>query len=91
MIHKCVAIRHAKSAERFGVDMISMDGFDYNSGHPGEMDIGNWVLFAKAVRDLSIPYVIFYNMVVLFISTLAAAIAMGAEGMIYGYSLHGYC
>ena len=49
VIHKCVAIRHAKSAERLGVDMISMDGFDC-AGHPGEMDIGNWVLFAKAAR-----------------------------------------
>ena len=29
-----------------GVDMISMDGFDC-AGHPGEADIGNWVLFAK--------------------------------------------
>ena len=26
--------------------MISMDGFDC-AGHPGEADIGNWVLFAK--------------------------------------------
>ena len=35
-----------KSAERLGVDMISMDGFDC-AGHPGEMDIGNWVLFGQ--------------------------------------------
>lgn len=46
VIHKCVAVRHAKSAERLGVDMISMDGFDC-AGHPGEADIGNWVLFPK--------------------------------------------
>lgn len=46
VIHKCVAVRHAKSAERLGVDMISMDGFDC-AGHPGEEDIGNWVLFPK--------------------------------------------
>ena len=39
-------MRHAKSAERLGVDMISMDGFDC-AGHPGEEDIGNWVLFPK--------------------------------------------
>ena len=28
VIHKCVAVRHAKSAARLGVDMISMDGFE---------------------------------------------------------------
>ena len=39
-------MRHAKSAARLGVDMISMDGFDC-AGHPGEEDIGNWVLFPK--------------------------------------------
>ena len=32
-----------------GVDMISMDGFDC-AGHPGEADIGNWVLFAKVEK-----------------------------------------
>ena len=33
IIHKCVTVRHAKSAERMGVDMISMDGFECG-GHP---------------------------------------------------------
>ena len=36
----------AKSAKRLGVDMIGMEGFDC-AGHPGEEDIGNWVLFLK--------------------------------------------
>ena len=81
VIHKCVAIRHAKSAERLGVDMISMDGFDC-AGHPGEMDIGNWVLFAKAARELSIPYVASGGCA--DGKQLAAAIAMGAEGMNMG-------
>ena len=48
IIHKCTSVRHAKSAERLGVDMISMDGFDC-AGHPGESDIGNWVLFPKVI------------------------------------------
>ena len=34
MIHKCVAIRHALKAERLGVDIISLDGFEC-AGHPG--------------------------------------------------------
>ena len=45
-IHKCVAIRHALSAERYGVDIISLDGMEC-AGHPGEEDIGNFVLQAK--------------------------------------------
>lgn len=27
-IHKCVAIRHALTAQRLGVDAVSMDGFE---------------------------------------------------------------
>jgi len=81
VIHKCVTIRHAKSAEKIGVDMISMDGFDC-AGHPGEADIGNWVLFAKAARELKIPFVASGGCA--DGKQLAAAIAMGAEGMNMG-------
>lgn len=81
IIHKCVTIRHAKSAERMGVDMISMDGFDC-AGHPGEADIGNWVLFAKAARELKVPFVASGGCA--DGKQLAAAIAMGAEGMNMG-------
>ena len=36
VIHKCVTTRHAKSAvQKFGVDAISLDGFEC-AGHPGE-------------------------------------------------------
>jgi hypothetical protein len=35
IIHKCVTTRHAKSAEKSGVDAISLDGFEC-AGHPGE-------------------------------------------------------
>ena len=27
IMHKCTSVRHAKSAQKLGVDMISMDGF----------------------------------------------------------------
>jgi len=81
VVHKCVTIRHAKSAEKIGVDMISMDGFDC-AGHPGEADIGNWVLFAKAARELNIPFVASGGCA--DGKQLAAALAMGAEGMNMG-------
>ncbi|MET0270760.1 MAG: nitronate monooxygenase, partial [Sphingomonas sp.] len=38
VMHKCTAVRHALSAERMGVDVISIDGFEC-AGHPGEDDI----------------------------------------------------
>jgi nitronate monooxygenase len=43
IIHKCVTARHAKSAVRMGADAISLDGFECG-GHPGEEDIGNFIL-----------------------------------------------
>lgn len=84
IIHKCVAIRHALSAAKWGADMISMDGFDCG-GHPGEEDVGNWVLLAKAGKVLQakgIPFVASGGCATG--KQLAAAIAMGAEGMNMG-------
>jgi nitronate monooxygenase len=81
VIHKCVAIRHALTAQKMGADMISMDGFDCG-GHPGEEDVGNWVLLAKAGKSLKIPFVASGGNATG--SQLAAAIAMGAEGVNMG-------
>jgi NAD(P)H-dependent flavin oxidoreductase YrpB (nitropropane dioxygenase family) len=33
VIHKCTSIRHALSAEKMGVDFVSIDGFEC-AGHP---------------------------------------------------------
>jgi nitronate monooxygenase len=81
VIHKCVAIRHAVTAAKQGADMISMDGFDCG-GHPGEEDVGNWVLLAKAGKVLTIPFVASGGTATG--SQLAAALAMGAEGVNMG-------
>jgi NADH:quinone reductase (non-electrogenic) len=56
IIHKCVAVRHALSAERNGVDAVSIDGFEC-AGHPGEDDIGGLVLIPLAARRLHIPVI----------------------------------
>ncbi|KAI8092256.1 2-nitropropane dioxygenase [Gilbertella persicaria] len=81
VIHKCVAVRHALTAQRLGVDAVSMDGFEC-AGHPGEDDITALILLAKSARVLDIP----------FIASggigdgrgLAAALALGAEGVNMG-------
>jgi len=78
VIHKCVAVRHALTAQRLGADMISMDGFECG-GHPGEKDIGNWVLLAQAARQLSIPYIASGGCATG--RQLAAALSLGAEGI----------
>jgi len=81
VIHKCVAIRHALTAQRLGADIVSVDGFEC-AGHPGEDDVGNFVLLAKAAKKLSIPFLASGG-----VGTgrqLAAALALGADGVNMG-------
>ncbi|KIM43126.1 hypothetical protein M413DRAFT_443935 [Hebeloma cylindrosporum] len=77
VIHKCTTIRHAKSAEKLGVDCLSIDGFEC-AGHPGEDDIGGLVLLARAVKELKIPFVASGG--IADARGLAAVLAMGAAG-----------
>lgn len=81
VIHKCTQVRHAKTAQRMGVDMISMDGFEC-AGHPGEADIGNFVLLAQAQRELEIPFICSGG--VANGNQLAAALQLGAVGVNMG-------
>ena len=81
IIHKCVTTRHAKSAQKMGADAISLDGFEC-AGHPGEEDIGNWILQAQGARDLAVPYVASGG--VGNGRQLAAALALGAAGVNMG-------
>lgn len=81
VIHKCVAVRHALSAERLGVDAVSIDGFEC-AGHPGEDDIPGLVLIPLAARELKIPVVASGG--IADGRGLAAALALGAEGVNMG-------
>jgi len=56
VIHKAVTVRHSLAAERLGVDVVSIDGFEC-AGHPGEHDVGGLVLFPAAAQALEIPVV----------------------------------
>jgi len=81
IVHKCTAVRHALSAERAGVDAISIDGFEA-AGHPGEDDVGGLVLFAAAARSVRLPLIASGG-----IATgegMAAAFMLGAEGVNMG-------
>ncbi len=81
IIHKCTSVRHALSAERLGVDCISIDGFEC-AGHPGEDDIPGLVLIPAAADRVSIPMIASGG----FADGrgLAAALALGADGINMG-------
>ncbi|KAG1872518.1 hypothetical protein DFJ58DRAFT_762081 [Suillus subalutaceus] len=81
VIHKCTTVRHAKSAERLGVDVVSIDGFEC-AGHPGEEDIGGLVLLARAAQELKIPYIASGG--IGDGRGLAACLALGAAGVNMG-------
>ncbi|MEJ2531375.1 MAG: nitronate monooxygenase [Halioglobus sp.] len=81
VIHKCVAVRHALKAERIGVDVVSIDGFEC-AGHPGEQDVGGLVLFPAAAQALKIPVVASGG--IADGRGLIAALALGCEGINMG-------
>ena len=81
VIHKCVTVRHARTAEKIGVDVVSIDGFEC-AGHPGEQDIGGLVLFPAAADALTIPVVASGG--IGDGRGLAAALVLGCDGVNMG-------
>lgn len=56
ILHKCTTVRHALSAQKLGVDFLSIDGFEC-AGHVGEHDIPNFILLRRAAQELKIPFI----------------------------------
>lgn len=81
VIHKCTSVRHALSAQKMGVDAISIDGFEC-AGHPGEDDIGGLVLIPAAADKITIPMLASGGLA--DGRGLVAALALGAEGINMG-------
>lgn len=81
IVHKCTSVRHALSAERNGVDIVSIDGLEC-AGHPGEDDVGGMVLIPAAARALKIP--VLASGGIADGHGMAAALMLGAEGVNMG-------
>ncbi len=81
VIHKCTSARHAVTAERIGVDVISIDGFEC-AGHPGEDDVTIMVLLPSTCDQVSIPVIASGGMA--DGRSLIAALALGADGVNMG-------
>jgi len=81
VIHKCTSVRHALSAERTGVDAVSIDGFEC-AGHPGEDDVPGLILIPAAADKVTVPILAsggFGDG-----RGLVAALALGADGINMG-------
>jgi len=81
VIHKCTSVRHGLSAERMGVDALSIDGFEC-AGHPGEDDVPGLILIPVAADRIRIPMIAsggFGDA-----RGLVAALALGADGINMG-------
>ncbi len=81
ILHKCTAVRHAVSAEKKGVSIISIDGFEC-AGHPGEDDIPGLILIPCAADKVKIPMLAsggFGDG-----RGLVAALSLGADGINMG-------
>jgi NAD(P)H-dependent flavin oxidoreductase YrpB (nitropropane dioxygenase family) len=81
VIHKCTAVRFARTAQRIGCDAVSIDGFEC-AGHPGEEDITSLVLVPLAADAVEIPVIAsggFGDG-----RGLVAALALGAEAVNMG-------
>ena len=81
VIHKCTAVRFARTAQRLGCDAVSIDGFEC-AGHPGEEDITSLILIPLTVDALEIPVIASGG----FADGrgLVAALALGADGVNMG-------
>ncbi len=81
ILHKCTSVRHALAAQKRGVHVVSIDGFEC-AGHPGEDDVPGLVLIPAAVSALDIPVIASGG--IADGRGMAAALALGAAGINMG-------
>jgi NAD(P)H-dependent flavin oxidoreductase YrpB (nitropropane dioxygenase family) len=83
-IHKCVSVRHALSAQRAGVDAVTVSGSE-GGGHIGELGLTTMVLVPRATDVLDVPVLAAGG--IADGRGLLAALILGAEGITVGTRL----
>jgi NAD(P)H-dependent flavin oxidoreductase YrpB (nitropropane dioxygenase family) len=83
-MHKCVNVRHALSAERAGVDAVTVFGTE-GGGHIGEFGLSTFILVPRASDELGIPVLAAGGIV--DGRGLLAALSLGADGVTIGTRL----
>ena len=81
VIHKLTSVRHALTAQRLGVDAVTMIGYG-SGGHIGNDNVGSYILIPKAVAALDIPVIAGGG--ICNGRGFLAALAMGAEAVLMG-------
>jgi NAD(P)H-dependent flavin oxidoreductase YrpB (nitropropane dioxygenase family) len=83
-MHKCISVRHALSAQRAGVDAVTLFGSE-GGGHIGELGLTTMTLIPKASDALDIPVIAAGGIV--DGRGLLAVLALGADGVTIGTRL----
>lgn len=81
LMHKCIGVRHAVTAERLGADIVEVVGFEA-AGHPGKEPVGSLVVIPQVVDAVRIPVVAGGG--IGDARGFVAALALGAEGVLMG-------
>ncbi len=81
VMHKVASVKAARTAERIGVDAVTIVGFE-EGGHPGMDDVTTLVLVPRTVDALDIPVIAGGG--IGDGRGLMAALALGAEGALMG-------
>ena len=81
VIHKLTSVKHALSAQKLGVDAVTMIGFG-SGGHIGNDNVASFILLPKAVAALDVPVIAGGG--ICNGKGFLGALAMGAEAVLMG-------
>ncbi len=81
VIHKLTSVKHALSAQRLGVDAVTIIGYG-SGGHIGNDNVAQFILLPKAIAALDIPVIAGGG--ICNGKGFLGALAMGAEAVLMG-------